>query len=222
MQENIITLLKDNHFDNYLSLFEDNNLNNLEILGELTENDLEKLGINKMGDRKQLIKLFLNERIKNISENIIEDSNDFLSYEIHGFTKFWIIMGIIVMVTRVIFNIFLEKIYVASPYDSVLEQFIELLPYYHNYEIYRLQGIFYIFGLIGYILLWRWKQLGFWLLCCVYIAVLIITIYLEADFFSIILSLSSIPILWGILHLRKNEKTMWTQLKKPNFKHFFN
>ena len=58
METKIIGLLKENGLENYLSIFEKNKLDNLEILSDLTEADFEKLGISVMGDRKRLVKLF--------------------------------------------------------------------------------------------------------------------------------------------------------------------
>jgi len=55
---NLIDIFIDNNFEEYISIFENNKLTDLNIISELNEYDLEKLGINKMGDRKIMLKLF--------------------------------------------------------------------------------------------------------------------------------------------------------------------
>jgi hypothetical protein len=51
-------IFNENELNEYIDLFEKNKLNNNEIISDLTEKDLEKLGINIMGDRKKILKLF--------------------------------------------------------------------------------------------------------------------------------------------------------------------
>ena len=51
-------VLLENGLEEYIDVFEKNKLTNLEILSELNENDLEKLGIVIMGDRKRILKIF--------------------------------------------------------------------------------------------------------------------------------------------------------------------
>jgi DNA-directed RNA polymerase subunit RPC12/RpoP len=51
-------LLIKNGLKEYIGLFETNKLDTNEIICELNENDLEKLGITIMGDRKKIIKIF--------------------------------------------------------------------------------------------------------------------------------------------------------------------
>ena len=51
-------LLAENNLEQYIELFENNNLTEYDLLTELSEDDLEKLGIIIMGDRKRILKLF--------------------------------------------------------------------------------------------------------------------------------------------------------------------
>ncbi|MDR2193051.1 MAG: hypothetical protein LBP19_01050 [Treponema sp.] len=50
--------LKVNKLEKYISLFNTNNLIDVNAIANLEESDLENLGIMAMGDRKKLIKLF--------------------------------------------------------------------------------------------------------------------------------------------------------------------
>jgi hypothetical protein len=54
---NFMIILAENGLDDYISIFKENHLTDTNIIAELTETDLEKLGINIMGDRKKLINL---------------------------------------------------------------------------------------------------------------------------------------------------------------------
>ena len=56
-------ILIKNGLDEYISLFEDNRLNDLAIIMGLSEDDYEKLGIKIMGDRKRLLKIFSKNEI---------------------------------------------------------------------------------------------------------------------------------------------------------------
>jgi len=51
-------ILENNGLGKYITLFEKNNLIDINIISELNENDYEKLGIELMGDRKILLKIF--------------------------------------------------------------------------------------------------------------------------------------------------------------------
>jgi hypothetical protein len=56
--KNYKDILSENRLDQYIVLFERNNLTDISIISELNETDLEKLGISIMGDRKKILKLF--------------------------------------------------------------------------------------------------------------------------------------------------------------------
>jgi hypothetical protein len=62
-------ILLENDLEEYVDIFEKNKLTNLEIIIELTESDLEKLGIMVMGDRKKILKIY--SANKNKKENVV-------------------------------------------------------------------------------------------------------------------------------------------------------
>jgi len=51
-------LLVKNGLEKYIEVFKINGLDTIEIINELNELDLEKIGISMMGDRKKILKLF--------------------------------------------------------------------------------------------------------------------------------------------------------------------
>jgi hypothetical protein len=53
-------LLIKNDFSGYIELFETNKLNSADVILALNENDLEKMGIQTIGDRKRIIQIFRN------------------------------------------------------------------------------------------------------------------------------------------------------------------
>jgi hypothetical protein len=63
-------VLMENSLGDYIELFEKNKLTDIEIISELTESDLEKLGITIMGDRKKILKTFY---INNVSSATINN-----------------------------------------------------------------------------------------------------------------------------------------------------
>ena len=56
--KNYKDILIENNLSQYIELFEKNNLTDIIIISELNETDYEKIGINTMGDRKKIIKIF--------------------------------------------------------------------------------------------------------------------------------------------------------------------
>jgi hypothetical protein len=56
--KNYIDILTENGLQEYIPLFEKNKLTDINIISELTEDDYQKIGINIMGDRKKILKLF--------------------------------------------------------------------------------------------------------------------------------------------------------------------
>ena len=139
----------------------------------------------------------------------------------HGFTGFWLIIGIIAMTVSVIFYLFLEEIHHKISYQSPINDLINEMLKKADYPFYRIAGIVDIVGMIGYILLIRWKKIGFWILCGVTITMLIINIILEVSAFDLLSGLSGLPILWGILHIRKNGKNTWEQLEEIKHQNIF-
>jgi phosphate/sulfate permease len=51
-------LMGKNNFSQYIEIFEKNSINNIDIILALTDYDLEKLGMNNIGERKRFIQLF--------------------------------------------------------------------------------------------------------------------------------------------------------------------
>ena len=51
-------ILIENNLNEYIEVFEKNKLTDPEILVEINESDLEKIGINALGDRKKIVKIF--------------------------------------------------------------------------------------------------------------------------------------------------------------------
>jgi hypothetical protein len=56
--KNYKDILIENGMSVYIQVFEKNKIDDLSIIVELTENDYEKMGIELMGDRKRLLKIF--------------------------------------------------------------------------------------------------------------------------------------------------------------------
>jgi len=65
-QDFCITLLKNDLYQ-YIPIFKENKLESTSIVKDLSEQDLEKIGINVMGDRKKIIQLI--ENIDKVNEN---------------------------------------------------------------------------------------------------------------------------------------------------------
>ncbi|MDR2738784.1 MAG: SAM domain-containing protein [Treponema sp.] len=57
MNEELRKFLIDNGFEEYVEIFEKNKILTTRDLKELTESDLEKIGIMALGDRKKIVKL---------------------------------------------------------------------------------------------------------------------------------------------------------------------
>jgi len=57
-EDDINEILAENGLEKYIEIFQRNNLNSCEIIRELDENDLEKLEITIMGDRKKILRIF--------------------------------------------------------------------------------------------------------------------------------------------------------------------
>ena len=70
MNEKIRKVLLNNNLGEYIEIFENQKLDNIEILKNLTENDYEKIGITILGDRKKLLRIFSNKiGVKKISRS---------------------------------------------------------------------------------------------------------------------------------------------------------
>ena len=58
MTDNLKNILVENNLHEYISIFEENKLSDTDIISELSESDLEKIGITALGDRKKILKIF--------------------------------------------------------------------------------------------------------------------------------------------------------------------
>ena len=56
--KNYKDILQENELDEYINIFTENKLTEIEIITELTDSDLEKIGIKILGDRKKILKIF--------------------------------------------------------------------------------------------------------------------------------------------------------------------
>jgi len=66
-------ILKDNNLADYIELLERHKIVDSDILSELSESELEKIGIAALGDRKKLLKLFQKNNDKQSSNSEVND-----------------------------------------------------------------------------------------------------------------------------------------------------
>jgi hypothetical protein len=59
MTEELRMILMNNGLEDYIKIFEQHKLLDIRIVSDLTESDLEKIGISALGDRKKILRLFL-------------------------------------------------------------------------------------------------------------------------------------------------------------------
>jgi hypothetical protein len=75
MNDELKKILVDNNLEDCIPKFEKNKISDFDIISELTESDLEKIGISALGDRKKILKLFSHDSGKlNIMQNPINNS----------------------------------------------------------------------------------------------------------------------------------------------------
>jgi hypothetical protein len=80
-------ILLENNLGEYFDLFENDKLTDLEMISELTESDLEKLGISIMGDRKKILKIFSQNEFSKIKPIDVLGSSPFIpSHKVKLFT----------------------------------------------------------------------------------------------------------------------------------------
>jgi hypothetical protein len=70
LSEKVQSVLINNDLQEYIPLFEEHRLDRIELINELSEDDLEKIGIIAIGDRKKLIKLFSSSDSKKDEGNV--------------------------------------------------------------------------------------------------------------------------------------------------------
>jgi hypothetical protein len=66
---------------------------------------------------------------------------------------------------------------------------------------------------IGLVLLLRWKKIGFWIITVVSGVSLMINLTSGGSVLQTMGAIIGIVIYWGVLQLKKNEKTAWEQLE---------
>jgi len=62
---------KKNNIEEYIDKFKQEKVFSSELIKELTDSDLEKLGISTLGDRKKVLKLFQSPELDNFKNNIL-------------------------------------------------------------------------------------------------------------------------------------------------------
>jgi hypothetical protein len=117
----------------------------------------------------------------------------------HGFTLFYLICGIIFCFIGGVFNIYSY---------SLVDPGVPIGPLFP-----LLYVISSMIGAACYILLLRWKKIGFWIFIGIAFISLLLNIQARVNISPILLGLSGIVGLWGVLHIRKNGKTTWEQLE---------
>jgi predicted nucleic acid-binding Zn ribbon protein len=134
----------------------------------------------------------------NVVNSTSMDTENIINRKRHGFTSFWLIFSLISYVI-------VGSIYLFSP---------ELIAQSYNASngLIMLFGIVSIAGIIGNIFLLCWKKIGFWVFIGVAVVSLILNFVIGMNIGQILFGLVGIPIMWGILHIRKNGKTTWEQL----------
>ena len=133
------------------------------------------------------------------------DTGNITERKRHGFTSFWLIFSIIGNVIAGA-NYFFSTELIAQSFNA-------------SSGIIMLFGIVSITGIIGNILLLSWKKIGFWVFIGIAVVSLVLNFIIGINFGLILFSLVSIPIMWGILHIRKNGKTTWEQIKEKEQEH---
>ena len=79
-------ILLENNLGDYIEIFEKNKLTDINIIMGLNESDLEKLGINVMGDRKNILKIFSYDSLGKL---VNKDSN-ISNFEVISFEDKWL------------------------------------------------------------------------------------------------------------------------------------
>ncbi|MCL2444308.1 MAG: hypothetical protein FWD13_12710 [Treponema sp.] len=142
------------------------------------------------------------------AQNVSISGNDSGSVKArHGFTTFWLFFGLIVNSIVIILMLM---------FANIVSEYIG----FSRFDIF-LQCILSLAVISGYILLLKWKKIGFKLIIASIIIDFIIyfimslteTGRIDFDFFSILTSAISPVILWFVLGIRKNGKSAWEQME---------
>jgi len=137
----------------------------------------------------------------------------------HGFTSFCLIFGLVVFAIIGVASFFASGA-TKIGYDKQSEAQLMATVAVFN-------GIVCIGYTIGFVLLLCWKKIGFWIIAGLsIISILIIVILavmipnagstgsiMSSGLSGIAFRLIIVAIIWGVLHIRKNGKNTWEQLK---------
>jgi hypothetical protein len=101
MSDDLIKILTENDLADYISIFEQNKLNSIELLSDITESDYEKIGISALGDRKKLLKLFFKNENQDQTASQVTPAPTVVveQKETHGI---WIFVGVLIAILLVI------------------------------------------------------------------------------------------------------------------------
>jgi predicted nucleic acid-binding Zn ribbon protein len=144
--------------------------------------------------------------------------------ERHGFTSFWLIFSLIGYVFSGFFIAFEHEILSRYWLDSIKSGVLYYPLFAVRLRIPMKIGMYWdqlilfsvvanIIGIAGLVLLLRWKKIGFPLIVISYIIGFVFASIFGMIVGSFFGSIIGIAIIYGILHLRKNGKTAWEQLK---------
>jgi len=87
MTNELRQILEKNNLTEYIELFEQHKILDADILSELSEPELEKIGITALGDRKKILKLFQknnNKQSSNSEANNVQKPSEII---VHHATK---------------------------------------------------------------------------------------------------------------------------------------
>jgi hypothetical protein len=144
--------------------------------------------------------------------------------ERHRFTSFWLFFLLIGHIFCAFFYLFEHEILSHYWLDMIRSGVVYYPLFAVKLRLPMLVGIYWnqlvlfsvmanIIGIAGLVLLLRWKKIGFLLIVISYIIGLVfggIFGMIVGSFFGGIIG---VAIIYGVLHLRKNSKTAWEQLK---------
>jgi predicted nucleic acid-binding Zn ribbon protein len=117
----------------------------------------------------------------------------------HGFTTFWLTFSLISFtITGMVYLYFSEAIAQYVDVSSELLIFLSLVS---------------MAGIVGNVLLLCWKKIGFWIFIGISIVSFIINMRMGLNIAQSLSGIIGIAIMWGVLHIHKDDKTAWEQLE---------
>jgi hypothetical protein len=120
----------------------------------------------------------------------------------HGFTSFWLIFSLI--------SFALTGLFFIGMMDAIM---MDMMPSYMMPKGLMILSGMGLAGIVPVVLLLKWKKIGFWIYCGVGAIAFVLNI-VSSRFNPInLFGLIGIPIMWGVLHIRKDGKSAWEQLE---------